>query len=189
MFFIPDEKELWLLWQLIFYIMVKIDNFFCLSGDIWNLFSQKCLLSSSLRFIWLLSKSLNLVTRATKKVNFRKKNVKTIFSESIRWMKLILFRHAYGIFFYIYFCFCQLRTMVAMELFSLLWLYLANSQVSVYRTIGPLVSFCYSPGLPYSLLTTAMYSFIMKFVCTATSNANIASINAMRCGLFRSLLF
>ena len=29
--------------------------------------------------------------------------------------------------------------MVAMATFSLLWLYLANSQVSVYRTIRPLV--------------------------------------------------
>ena len=40
---------------------VKIDNFLCLNGDIWNLFLQKCLLSSPLRFIWLLSKSLNLI--------------------------------------------------------------------------------------------------------------------------------
>ena len=32
---------------------------FCLLGDIWNLFLQKCLLSSPLRFICLLSKSVN----------------------------------------------------------------------------------------------------------------------------------
>ena len=38
------------------------------------------------------------------------------------------------------FCFDWVRTLVAMTtLFILLWLYLANSQVSVYRTIGPLV--------------------------------------------------
>ena len=43
------------------FIKVKIDNFFCLNGDIWNLFLQKCLLSSSKYFIWLLSKSLNLI--------------------------------------------------------------------------------------------------------------------------------
>ena len=30
---------------------VEIDNFFCLNGDIWNVFLQKCLLSSPLRFI------------------------------------------------------------------------------------------------------------------------------------------
>ena len=36
------------------------------------------------------------------------------------------------------FCFGQVRTLVAMATFSL-WLYLANSQMSVYRTIGPLV--------------------------------------------------
>ena len=40
---------------------VKIDNLFCLIGDTWNLFLQKCLLSSPLGFIWLLSKSLNLI--------------------------------------------------------------------------------------------------------------------------------
>ena len=42
-------------------VKVKIDNFFCLNGDIWNLFLQKCLLSRPLSFIWLLSKSLNLI--------------------------------------------------------------------------------------------------------------------------------
>ena len=31
----------------------EIDNFFCLIGDIWNFFLQKCLLSSPLRFIRL----------------------------------------------------------------------------------------------------------------------------------------
>ena len=31
----------------------EIDNFFCLIGDIWIFFSQKCLLSSPLRFIRL----------------------------------------------------------------------------------------------------------------------------------------
>ena len=40
---------------------VKIDNFFCLNGCIWNLFLQKCLLSSPLHFIWFLSKLLNLI--------------------------------------------------------------------------------------------------------------------------------
>ena len=40
----------------------EIDNFFCLIGDIWNFsFLQKCLLSSPLRFIRLLSKSVNLI--------------------------------------------------------------------------------------------------------------------------------
>ena len=31
----------------------EIDNFFCLIGDIWKIFLQKCLLSSPLRFIRL----------------------------------------------------------------------------------------------------------------------------------------
>ena len=34
----------------------EIDNFFCLIGDIWKKNLQKCLLSSPLRFIRLLSK-------------------------------------------------------------------------------------------------------------------------------------
>ena len=60
---------------------VKIDNFFCLNGDIWNLFLQKCLLSSPVRFIWLLSKSLNFIgCQGDKRVNFRK-NVKKFSSQ------------------------------------------------------------------------------------------------------------
>ena len=39
----------------------EIDNFFCLIGDIWKKNLQKCLLSSPLRFIRLLSKSVNLI--------------------------------------------------------------------------------------------------------------------------------
>ena len=39
----------------------EIDNFFCLIGDILKFFLQKCLLSSPLRFIRLLSKSVNLI--------------------------------------------------------------------------------------------------------------------------------
>ena len=55
----------------------EIDNFFCLIGDIWIFFLQKCLLSSPLRFIRLLSKSVNLigcrlVVGAAKRVNVRK---------------------------------------------------------------------------------------------------------------------
>ena len=30
----------------------EMDNFLCLIGDIWNSFLQKCLLSTSLRFIY-----------------------------------------------------------------------------------------------------------------------------------------
>ena len=45
-----------------------------------------------------------------------------------------------AVFFYCYTCYCIYfdETFTAMLLvFSLLWLYLGNSQVSVYRTIGP----------------------------------------------------
>ena len=51
----------------------EIDNFFCLIGDILNFFLQICLLSSSLCFIRLLSKSVNLIgCLPAKRVNFRK---------------------------------------------------------------------------------------------------------------------
>ena len=41
---------------------VKIDNFFLSQWEYLDfLYSQKCLLSSSLHFVWLLSKSLNLI--------------------------------------------------------------------------------------------------------------------------------
>ena len=50
----------------------EIDIFFCLIGDIW-IFLQKCLLSSPLRFIRILSKSVNLIgCRGGKKGQFRK---------------------------------------------------------------------------------------------------------------------
>ena len=39
----------------------EIDNFFCLFWGYLEFFSQKCLLSSPLRFIRLLSKSVNLI--------------------------------------------------------------------------------------------------------------------------------
>ena len=60
------------------------------------------------------------------------------------WMKLFLFIHAYGIILYInsVFGFGQVTTLIAMATFSLLWIYLVNSQVSVYRTMGPLVFYC-----------------------------------------------
>ena len=49
----------------------EIDNFFCLIGDIWKKNLQKCLLSSPLRFIQLLFKSVNLIgCRCGKKGQF-----------------------------------------------------------------------------------------------------------------------
>ena len=49
----------------------EIQDFFCLVGDSWNFFLQKCLLSSPLRFVRLLSKSVNLIgCRGSKKGQF-----------------------------------------------------------------------------------------------------------------------
>ena len=73
----------------------EIDNFFCLIGDFWNFFLQKCSLSSPLRFIRLLSKSVNLIgcQRGTKG-QFSYKCLKIFISETIRGMKLKLGIHA-----------------------------------------------------------------------------------------------
>ena len=55
------------------------DIFFCLIRDIWIFFLQKCLLSSPLRFIRLLSKSVNLIgCRRGKKGQFFVKMFKNL---------------------------------------------------------------------------------------------------------------
>ena len=73
----------------------EIDYCFCLIGDIWNFFLQKCLLSSPLRFMRLLSKSVNLIgCRRDKKGQFSEKCLKIFFSETNRGMKLKLGIHA-----------------------------------------------------------------------------------------------
>ena len=73
----------------------EIDSFFCLIGDIWENFLQKCLLSSPLRSIQLLSKSVNLIgCRRGKKGQFSLKCLKIFFSETMRGMKLKLDIHA-----------------------------------------------------------------------------------------------
>ena len=72
-------------------IMGKRKIVFSVSMRIFGIFFnlQKCLLSSRLHFIRRLSKSLNLIGCQSKQ--------EKIFSETIRWMKLILFIHVYDI--------------------------------------------------------------------------------------------
>ena len=78
----------------------EIVNFFCLIGDIW-IFLQKCLLSSPLRFMRLLSKSVNVIgCRGSKKCQFSYKCLK-IFSETTRGMKPKLGMHALDISLYL----------------------------------------------------------------------------------------
>ena len=49
----------------------EIQDFFCLVGDSWIFFLQKCLLSSPLHFVRLLSQSVNLIgCRGGKKGQF-----------------------------------------------------------------------------------------------------------------------
>ena len=79
----------------------EIDNFFCLIGDIWKFFLQKCLLSIPLSFIRLLAKSVNLIgCRRGKKGQFSQKCLKIFFSETVRRMKLKLGIHAKDISLY-----------------------------------------------------------------------------------------
>ena len=82
---------------------VEIDNIFCLNGDIWKTFLQKCLLSSPLCFRLLLSKSLNLIgCQGDKNGKFSEKKLQNpLLRNQIRWMKLILCIHVYDICLYI----------------------------------------------------------------------------------------
>ena len=58
---------------------VRINNFFLAQRVYLEFILQKCLLSSPLHFIWLLSKSLNLIgCQGDKKGRFKKKKVKNL---------------------------------------------------------------------------------------------------------------
>ena len=61
--------------------------------------------------------------------------LKHLFSETIRWIKLVLFMHVYDIFRYINCVFVQIRTGCCGNFFFFC-LHLANIQVSVCRTSG-----------------------------------------------------
>ena len=81
---------------------------------------QKCLLSSPLRFMRPLSKSLNLIgCRGGKGVIFCI-NVKKIFSETVRWIKLILCIHVNDISLCINYVVYsgRIRTLVVMATYS-----------------------------------------------------------------------
>ena len=71
---------------------VEINIFFCLDKYIWIfIFQLVCELSSSLGFVFIISKLFYLVGwQATLSVNFLKKLNPKIFSETIREIKLIL---------------------------------------------------------------------------------------------------
>ena len=76
---------------------MNIDTFFCLNGDIGIYFDRNVygeVLNVSC--VFFPNRRIRLVTRATKRVNFRK-NVK----KTIRWMKLILFILVYDFILYI----------------------------------------------------------------------------------------
>ena len=64
--------------------------------------------------------------------------LKHIFSETIRWIKLIFFMHVYDIIRSINSVFVQIRTGCCGN-FLFLCLHLANIKVSICRTTGSLV--------------------------------------------------
>ena len=121
---------------------MKIDFFFFLNEYIWKIFLQKCLLSSPLHFIWRLSKSLNLIGCQGDKEGKLKKMFKNLLTnhkvdEAFTFHTCLWHYPVHELCFF--FVSIRLEAWLLWQLFSLLWLYLANSQVSVYRTIGPQV--------------------------------------------------
>ena len=75
---------------------VEIGIFCCLIADILTNIIQKCSLSSPLQFIWILSKSLNLIgSHGNIKGKFSKKYSKIFSSKAIKGMKLKLCIHVY----------------------------------------------------------------------------------------------
>ena len=76
-------------------------SFQCLppvNWDIWNLFLQKCLLSSPLRFICLLSRSLNFICcQGDKKVNSIKKMLRNLLLRNHKMDEAATFHHVYDI--------------------------------------------------------------------------------------------
>ena len=72
------------------------------------------------------------IAKATKRVISRKK----MFVDEADTFKTCSWKY---LLHKLCFCFGQVRTLVAVAYISLLWLYLANSQVSVYRIFGSLI--------------------------------------------------
>ena len=63
--------------------------------------------------------------------------------------------------------------MVAMELCLFLWLYLANSQVSVYRTIGPLVIIAIEKTHTHTnIVKSKMHSYAILLIICKLTHAN-----------------
>ena len=101
---------------------------------------QKSLLNSSPHFIRLLTELLNLIgcqgkikSKFSKKVCFSR----TISMLNVTYMFMVF---AASLVVFLFLCYCRYfdETFTAM-----LWLYLGNSQVSVYRTIGPTLVMSY----------------------------------------------
>ena len=118
----------------------EIYIFFCLNGNIWIFFTQKCLLSSPLCFIRLLSKSMNLIgCWGGKKGLIFVKCLKIIFSETVRKTKLKLGIHAKDIGLYIRCVFYsgRVRSLVAMAIYSSHRLIMEKVEID---------SFCCLPG-------------------------------------------
>ena len=119
---------------------VEIGNFYCLIGDNRILFLQKCLLNSSSHFIRLLSELLNLIgCRGNINSLIFEKNLFLKNHKYIKHMFMALVT-SFVVLFY-----CCVSADILTKLLQLCflifivvpWLYLGNSQVSVYRTIGP----------------------------------------------------
>ena len=88
---------------------VEIDNSFYLNWNILNLVLQKCFFSSPLRFIGILSTSLNLISCHCDKNGKFSKMLQNLLLKNIRGTKLIICIHVYDIRLYINYVFVRIR--------------------------------------------------------------------------------
>ena len=157
----------------------EIDNFFCLIGDIWIFFLQKYLLSSPLRFIQLLSKSVNLIgCRCGKKGQFFVKCLKIFFSETIRGMKLKLGRHDQdlSLFKSCVFYSGQIRTLVAMATYSSHRLIMGKEEIDIF--------FCLILDIWNFLLQKCLLSSPLHFIRLLSKSVNLIGCRRGKNGQF-----
>ena len=123
---------------------VEIGNFYCLIGDNRILFLQKCLLNSSSHFIRLLLELLNLIgcQGNINSLIFEK----NLFLKNHKYIKYMFMALVTSLVVLFYCCVtADILTKLLQQCFLIFivvpWLYLGNSQVSNYRTIGPTLVF------------------------------------------------
>ena len=116
------------------------------------MFLQKCLLNNPRHFIRLLSELLNLIGCWGNIDGLFLKKV--CFSKTISRLKVKISIHVYGISDDLSCAFywrvtADILTKLLQQCSVVVYIYLVNSQVSVYRTIGPLIEFVYQVTIKF----------------------------------------